>query len=371
MIKDNVTLGLRVQTLTPAPHSTDIDVNTSIRIHLNHDINPKTVAGSFSLIEDEEWLFESVEQLQDRKQFKPVTGAMSYQDRVLTFKPRTPLKEGARYIVLVKAGGLKTIDGKSLLEDFVGVFYTECQATLPPATIETPKFGLITADVPTFTWGDQKANSYLFQISTSHEFESLVFSELIIKTIGKSAKTSITPMVQLRDGLYYARVRASNGHWSLPHQFYIEGQTGTLVSEEDFDESFFVEEYLDQDLFSTELVESFPRPDAINTRLNTALVYGVFTGRITVDDIDWSDTFVVGELFDEEMVDAETHRVEAEEHGFLEGQWYLIYDENLDQTYVLFDLRGKSEEEGIQPSTEPQTRAYVFVDQSTTEKVMS
>lgn len=361
MIKDNVTLGLRVQTLNPAPHSTDIDVNTSIRIHLNHDINPKTIVGAFSLIEDENWSFQSVEQLKDRQSFKPVTGAMSYQDRVLTFKPKQPLKEGARYIVLVKAGGLKTIDGQSLIEDFVSLFYTECEATLPPAIIETPKFGLITADVPTFTWVNQNATSYLFQISASHEFESLAFSELVVKTMGVCAKTSITPIVQLKDGLYYARVKASNGHWSEPHQFYIEGQTRTLVSEEDFDESLFVEDYLDHDIFSTELVESFPRPDTVNTRLNTALVYGVFTGRITVEDIDWSDTFVVGELFDEEGVDAETHGVEAEEHGFLEGQWYLIYDEDRDQTYVLFDLRGEQEDEDA-PTANTPTKAYVYVD---------
>lgn len=361
MIKDNVTLGLRVQTLSPAPHSTDVDVNSEIKIHLNHEISPKSIVGSFSLVEDENWIFESVEQLKDRQYFKTVTGAMSYQDRVLTFKPKQPLKEGARYVLLVKAGGLKTIDGQTLREDFVSVFYTECQATLPPAIIESPKFGLITSEVPTFTWIDQNATSYLFQISTSHEFEVLTFSELIVKTMGVCAKTSITPIVQLKNGLYYARVKASNGHWSEPHQFYIEGQTKTLISEEDFDESLFVEDYLENDLFSTELVESFPRPDSVNTRLNTALVYGVFTGRLTVDDIDWSDTYVVGELFDDEGIDAVTHGVESEEHGYLEGQWYLIYDEERDQTYVLFDLRGEQEDEDT-PATSNQTKAYVYVD---------
>lgn len=346
MIKDNVTIGLRVQTLTPAPHSTDVDVNGDIKIHLNHDISPKSIVGSFSLMEDEEWQFESLDQLKDRQQFKPITGSMDYRDRVLTFKPKQPLKEGSRYILYIRAGGLKTIDGKTLLEDFVSVFYTECEATFPSAVMVSPKFGLITAEMPTFTWEEQQASSYLFQISSSHEFESLAFSELLIKKMWTPARTSITPVVSLREGLYFARVKASNGHWSEPHQFYLEGQSTALVSEEDFDDSFFEEEYLEETFLTTELVESFPRPDTVNTRLNTALVYGVFTGRLTEDDIDWSDTYIVGELFDDEGFDATKHGVGADEHGYLDGQWYLIYDEDRDQTYVLFDLRvDESEEE--------------------------
>lgn len=361
MIKDNVTLGLRVQTLNPAPHSADIDVNGDIRIHLNHEINPKSIIGAFSLIEDENWVYETVEQLKDRQKFKTITGAMSYQERVITFKPKQPLKEDTRYIILLKAGGIKAIDGQTLSEDFISVFHTECQATLPPAVFESPKFGVITPEIPTFKWVDQNATSYQFQISTSHEFEVLAYSELITKTTGVCAKTTITPIVPLENGLYYARVKASNGHWSEPHQFYIEGQTKSLISEEDFDESIFVEDYLEQDVFSTELVECFPRQDNVNTRLNTAIVYGIFSGHLTVHDIDWNDTYVVGELFDEETVDAETHGVSTEEHGYLEGQWYLIYDEAHDQTYVLFDLRGDSEE-NTPSASNPTERAYVYVD---------
>lgn len=58
MISQNATLGLSVETLTPAPHSNEIDVHENIRVRMNSELIPNSIVGNFRLMEDLNWSYD-------------------------------------------------------------------------------------------------------------------------------------------------------------------------------------------------------------------------------------------------------------------------------------------------------------------------
>ena len=330
MIQDNVTYGLRVLGTHPTPHEVEVDVNTDIRIKLNSPINPKSIIGGFTVLEDLHWSFQSPEQLSNREDFTVVQGAVAYKDETITFTPAKPFKTDTRYVFLLKANTIRNINGDALVEDYAGIFYSEAEETLPKAVFTSPKFGIISKETPDFEWVDQQATSYVLHISTSYTFDTLVYQTLIQGAHGRPALAEHQPSVHLKDGLYYARVRAQSGHWSEPLQFCIDAIEQGLVSEEDFDDIAFIESYFDDFSPTFDRETCFPKEEAIQINPRLAVCSMTFKGRIESSDVDWSETYLYGEPFDEEMED--------DTSGYIEGNWYLIYDEEEDVTHVLFDF---------------------------------
>lgn len=350
MIQDGVTYGLRVLSTHPMPHEVNVDVNTDIRIKLNSPINPKSIIGGFTVLEDTHWAFKSTEQLMtNRELFTVVQGAVSYKDEVITFTPSKPLKTDTRYIFLLKANTIRNINGDTLAEDCSWIFYSEAEETLPKAIFTSPKFGVIGKETPDFEWIDQQATSYVLHISTSHTFDTLVYHTLIQGVNGAYAASNHQPPLQLKDGLYYARVRAQAGHWSDPLQFCVDTIEKGLVSEEDFDDTAFIESYFDDFPQTFDRESCYPKEGATQINDHLAVCSMTFKGRVEAGDIDWNETYLYGENFDEEA--------EESEHGYVEGSWYLIYDEEEDVTHVLLDLSDQSYSEE-EPVMIPITQLY-------------
>ena len=337
MYRNLVTDGLTVLTNLPAPNAYDVELDTVITVQLNADINPKSAIGNFTLVEDIEWSFKSVDQLKDRDKFQVVKGSLSYEDRRLTFTPSSALKGNARYVLVLKQGGLKSIDGSILGADYVSTFCTITDSERPKATIFSPLYGERATKVPLFRWENQASPSYLFSISTTPDFSVIVHETVISREAGEAyAECSYQPDTLLRDGLYYARVRAINGSYSDPHQFYVQAHEKALVTEADFDDSVYYDDFINDQPSNIECIQSFPKEGASNVKTNTTLCYLVLQGLVRSEDIDWQETYVEGLLFDEEDM-------ETPEHGMVEGEWQLIYDEQRDVTYALFDLTSTEE----------------------------
>ena len=332
MYRNFVTDGLSVVVTQPAPNAYEVETDSTIVVQLNADINPKSAIGNFTLVEDMEWSFTSVEQLKDRDKFQVVMGSLSYNDRRLTFTPSSGLKGNARYVLVLKQGGLKALDGTALATDYVSTFCTVADGKLPKATFISPAYGEHGTRVPLFKWVDQSTSSYLFSISTTPDF-SVIVHETVIPHPASSAfaPCEYQPDVLLRDGCYYARVRGLAGSYSDPLQFYVQAYEQALVTDADFDDSVYYDDFIDNQPTLIECIKSFPKAGASQVKTNTTLCYLVLKGLVQPHDIDWQETYVEGVLFDEE--DEETM-----EHGLVDGQWQLIYDEQRDVTYALFDM---------------------------------
>lgn len=332
MYRNFVTDGLSVVVTQPAPNAYEVELDAAITVKLNADISPKSAIGNFTLVEDTEWSFTSVEQLKDRDKFQVVKGNLSYENRRLTFTPSSGLKGNARYVLVLKQGGLKALDGTALGSDYVSTFCTVTDGQRPKATFLSPSYGEHGTRVPLFKWADQATPSYLFSISTTPDF-SIIVHETVIHRQGTSAFAACEyqPDVLLKDGCYYARVRGLSGSYSDPLQFYVQLHEQSLVTETDFDDSVYYDDFIADQPTIVECIKSFPKAGASQVKTNTTLCYLVLNGLVQPHEIDWQETYVEGMLFDEE--DEETL-----EHGFVDGQWQLIYDEQRDVTYALFDM---------------------------------
>jgi hypothetical protein len=323
------TTGLRVETITPELQKINVDVHSEIDITFNSDIDTGTIVGNFIVLEDPDLLFTSISSI-DKTRFITVQGNVTYEDRTIKFKPTNPFKENTKILVLLRAKGITDIMQRSLVTDFVGIFYTECDATLPKCEFITPKFGVITPDVPEFSWVDQESEAYVFQVSHDETFEILLCDKVIKNETSTYAKTSYTPNLILDEGLYYARVKSIYGHWSDPLQLFIKRTTEAVVSREDINESLILEELDAAFVPPLEILEMFPSNDTVNINPKINIIYMKVAGQVNSTDIDFSNTFVEGSLFDDE--DADT----AEPHGYLDGEWTVIYDSLKDVTYIVF-----------------------------------
>jgi hypothetical protein len=309
----------------------NVDVNSDIRIKFNSDINTGTIIGNFTVLEDPQFLFTTTENLStDRIKYNTVQGAVSYEDKTLIFKPNKPLNENSRYLVLIRAGGILDILGRTMLTEYVGTFYTEINATLPKAEFLTPKFGVITSDVPEFTWGDQQSKAYVFQLSSEDTFETLLVDEIIKSNTNDYAGTVYRPLMLLTEGLYYVRVRAINGNWSEPLQFFIKNTTEAVVTSEDVSEKSILEELDAAFERPLEILEMFPPEGAIQVDTKVNIVYLKVAGKLTSADIEFDNTFVTGDLFDLEDEGS------INPHGVVSGKWEVVNDLNKDVTYIIF-----------------------------------
>jgi len=321
------TMGLRVESMTPAMQSIGVDVHEDIRIRFNSDLDTGSIIGNLVVLSDPGLHFVNLASM-DRSQYETVQGKASYDDRTIIFSPTNPLAENRRYLVFIRAGGLTDVLGRGLATDFVGIFYTESSATGAKPTFLSPRFGTISSEIPVFTWGDEQTKAYTFQLSREETFETLLCDELLINNVGEYAKSEYLPSLNLTEGLYYARVKAVNGHWSDPIQFFIKREVQEVVSREDAYEDLFLGDLDASFVAPIEVLEMFPDDKSFGVSLKTNVVYIKMVGRIGTSDVDFENSYLYGSPFDEEDED--------EPQGPVAGEWTLIYDEARDVSYLVF-----------------------------------
>lgn len=326
MNNTNETVGLRVLTVSPNHRASDVNVNSSIDITFSSDINPASFMKNIVVLEDYNRIFKNINSLKDYSQYSVVKGSISYKDKVLTYTPNEPFHTDTCYVVML-SDGITDITGNKLIKKHVSCFYTEAVASYPPCEILSPKYGCIVSAIPEFSWKNQGAESYVFQVSKNNTFELLLCNEMIP---GNQVEDILryTPVFKAEEGIYHVRVKSEGGDWSNVHQIFIKEITDAVIAEQDTPEILHLDEFLDGLEEPIEILEYFPAPDSINNSLKTNLIYIKMKGKVDEDKLKLDDCYVYGESFDEER--------EEYAHETIDGKWSVVYDSYFDVTYVIF-----------------------------------
>lgn len=342
MINQNYTVGLQVETLVPAPFSNQVDVHSEIRVRFNSELIVKSIIGNFMVFEDVDWQYNPSQPTTLENKVM-VRGSVSYHDRCIIFKPAESLKPNARYVIFLKANGIQSITTDRLMAPFSSVFYTQIEGSLPAAKWIYPAHGEVFKKTPTFEWEDQQAHTYVWQLSRHERFDTLVEEQLISSgLVNVSATPTYTPTTALEDGMYFVRVKALNGHWSETLSFYVQKHQEQFVNYEDANDQPYLEDYQIQ---APPCVTVYPKASDLQVSLKTGICYAVFEGRVEPNMIDWDQTFVFCESYDqtEELSEEEMYPV---------GNWHLVYQTDQDLTYVIYELVDEEDEPGEEPPVE-------------------
>lgn len=336
MVNSVETLGLRVESISPEPYMINVNVNTDIKIKFNSELNTSSIVGNFTILNDSNMVYTGINSFKDSSKFNQIQGSISYKDKSIIFTPKEPLKKDTRYLIYIRANGIKDILGNDMLIDYVEMFYTESLASLPGCNFISPVFGSIVEELPQFTWSNQNTRCYSFQMSKEPSFETLLCDELIRNTGAASEANSFyKPSLDLEEGLYYIRVRAINGSWGEVHQIFIKPNKEALVAMEDTYEGMLLVDANDE----IEVIDMFPNESSCNVDTKVNIIYLKVRGLIEARNINFNECFVMGDLVDLDEEDS------VQPHGNVQGKWNVVYDKDEDMTYIIFtplELGGKN-----------------------------
>lgn len=336
MNNGNETFGLRVNEfllVDDKEEKTFVNVNlySPIKIQFSAELNPSTIVKNILLLEDKFSIYENYDSLKDYSKFGIIKGTVSYKDRILTFMPDVgQLKPNKKYILILN-NGLCDILGNRLVKKEVCTFTTSKVRTNLPIVFRSPKFGVITEQIPTFEWDAQDCAYYIFQVSMNNSFELLCYEENIpfngyLDVTNHPVLVSHIPDMAYKEGQYYVRVKSDNGQWSDPFEFYLKDITPGLVAKEDQSELLHLDEFLENLKEPVEVLEQFPTKNQLQVGTKTDCMYLKLKGRIPYEEIDFAKATVFGESMDET----------GENHGEVNGTWKHIYDPEEDVTFLVF-----------------------------------
>lgn len=390
MNNGNDSMGITVVTTIPEAHQCDIAIDTMIQLTFSADLNRSTLNNCIVVFEDYKGIYNGVSSLKNSIDFNIVKGALTYDNRTITFTPEKDLQLDTRYVVVVN-NTIKDITGSPMLKKYIFSFSTEVSKSFGVCEIVSPKYGSINSSIPEIHWKDIKAPSYIIQISKSNQFESLLFETFVVpdknntyqtrnntvipqKEINKTSSSVLynntessveyfddgtefdengevlkedvytmvfmIPDIVQKEGVYYIRVKAEGGKWSDIKQFFIKEITDAVVAAEDQSDELYLDEFLSDIEDEIEILEMFPEDNSILNSLKTGIIYIKIKGRVDENRINFFNCEIVGEPFDEE--DDEEY-----EHGSLSGSWSTVYDDVYDCTYIVFTPINPDEYIGI------------------------
>jgi hypothetical protein len=404
MNNGNDSMGITVVTTVPKAHQCDIAVDTTIQLTFSADLNRSTLNNCIVVFEDYKGIYNGVSSLKNSIDFNVVKGALTYDNRTITFTPEKELQVDTKYIVVIN-NTIKDITGSPMLKKYIFAFNTEIAKSFGACEIISPKYGSISSSIPEIHWKDLKAPSYIVQISKSNQFESLLFETFIVPNKDNTyftkdntvipqeelKKTSdsilynnmkdsveyvkdnieldengepiegtykivfMTPDIIQKEGVYYIRIKAEGGKWSDVYQFFIKEVTDAVVAAEDQSDELYLDEFLSDLEDEIEVLEMFPDNNSILNSLKTNIIYIKIKGIVDESRINFSECEIIGEPFDEE--DDEEY-----EQGLLLGSWSTVYDDTYDCTYLIF-TPVNPEEEQITKTTYTE---YIVEDLNTT-----
>ena len=386
MNNGNDSMGITVVTTVPEAHQFDVAVDTTIQLTFSADLNRSTLNNCIVVFEDYKGIYNGVSSLKNSIDFNIVKGALTYNNRTITFTPEKELKIDTRYIVIVN-NTIKDITGSPMLKKYIFAFSTEIAKSFGACEILSPKYGSINSKVPEIHWKNIKAPSYIVQVSKSNQFESLLFETFVVpnennsyfvrnntvipneieapkETVSYNGAEIVsyndnefsvnyiddslvlddgttfqeeeaygmictTPDIVQKEGVYYVRVKAEGGKWSNAHQFFIKEVTDAVVATEDQSDELYLDEFLADLEEEIEILEMFPEDNSVLNSLKTNIIYIKIKGEISEKRFNLSECEVVGEPFDEE--DDEEYA-----QGVLTGSWSYVYDDVYDCTYLVF-----------------------------------
>lgn len=353
MDNQNETLGLRVLSVSPSHLESNVNVNSSISVTFTSDVNPSTLAKNIVVFEDYNKVYKDIESLKDYSQYSVVKGNISYKDKILTYTPEKPFNTDSSYI-LVLNDKITDIVGNKLIQKSITVFYTESVASYKRCEIISPKYGLITDTIPTFKWVNQKAPSYVFQISKSNSFELLLLNKVVPGNDYEENISYIPEDLNFKEGMYFVRVKCEGGEWSDTFEFFVKPITDAVIAQEDTSDMINYQDFFDNLLDPIVILEQYPAPDSVNNSLKTNITYIKIKGKLDESRINLSNCYIYGESLDDE------HDEYA--HVNVNGYWSVIYDSFYDATYIVFTFNNLIEE-----TSEEETKEEISEEETSEE----
>ena len=319
--------GLRVESAEPASGSLGASIYTLIRLTFNSELNTGSILNNVMVFEDPNGRYVDMDTIRATPALFPkIEGNYTYKDRVITFTPASMLKNSTKYIVAVKADGITDIYGNRTVAEQSFHFITEADDVEARVNITTPQTGQVCSQLPEIAWSTVGSTAYYIEVSRQQTFENTVFAT----AVPKNPETGLTPLsyrpdLDLPDGMYYLRVKALKGPWSLPVQIFVKRMTEALTSKEDLAE---IIDQLNLEDAPAELLESFPPTNEANVSERLRCLYFKFKGYLDFEAVNLWDSSV-------EMLPAGSTTGIPED---VPGQWIHVYDNREDVTYLIFQI---------------------------------
>ena len=308
----------------------DISVNQIIEIKFSHELNTKSVEGNIFLLRN----FSGTEI--DKNDFninffEKVKTKMSYKNQTIYLQPINQLEKETEYIIYVADQVKNSIDD-FLFKDLITNFNTSYEYEYKSPKIIFPEFGRILRGeklLIKFYNLNSNPEAYKIEISTDKIFNNVILSETIENTLDDIIEFKIDEY--LKEGNYYLRVKALNGLYSETIQFFSKDNVSKgefLGSENEFDiaDNIVVVDEL-------RLIETFPEDGFSNVSTNLNIIYFKFLGKLTFENFDINNSNVIGRLIDiNDLYDGQL------EHGDVQGNWEIIYDQRYNHSYLIYNL---------------------------------
>lgn len=325
MITSTYNNGLRIEIITPNNGELDISVNTQITLKFNSELDISSIMNSFIVFEDTSSIYSSSVPLKDQVKFlNAVVGSIAYREMSLIFTPSQELKKNTRYLICVKANGLRDILGSTVLKEEMFTFFTHGLDVQDKIEIIIPKNNSIIKSIDEIELTETSTKLYFVQISKVNTFETI----LVDKTY--NCNSNIIPTsFGLEEGMYYMRAKSDNGEWSDITQFFIKPQEEGLVSQDDIKHLI---SQIEAEEDNIELLEIYPTNEQDMITLKLGVIYFKFSGKVSLEDVDFSNTYIYGDYVNEE--DADTITIND-----LNGEWTSVYDSTNNVSYIIFSLK--------------------------------
>lgn len=319
---NSISMGLRVENVSPSLYSTNVDINKVIKMEFNSELNTDTIINNFVILKDSHSRFVEGENV-IISNYELVEGLVTYENKTIIFTPTNQLDVKSRYIICVKKSKITDILGNIFEAGYVSYFNTGDGSIPKPCSVIEPLTNSILTILDKVTIQDVGSNSYHYQISKVKTFEILVLQETITKNI-------IEKDFVLGDGIYFIRAKAEDGEYGSASTFTIKTHRDTTPTEQDLSEDYIYVPYEDDKL---ELIGQYPDIESVENNVKTNLFYKKFNKIIPIEDIDFYEAIVYGEYADQ---DDNYDTDYAKEHGDIDGTFSVVYDEENKETYIFF-----------------------------------
>lgn len=326
MLNNVHTLGLKVNSVSPVNNSINNSTISKVTVEFNSDINATSLINTIRLFEDKNHDFKDC---YDPGTAKEIRVNSSYVDKKVNLIINGSLNINTRYVIFIAKGTVENTFGDKMLHDFKSVFYTEEKGTYSPIEILND-YGVVSNVGPVIRWASQEGDAYVVQVANEKTFETLKIDKVIkAKELNNNKTEYDLSEFKFEEGSYYYRVKTLGHTWSEPHQFFIKNRVGTgeVLSQEDVSEDILFLEGSQEEL---NILEVFPENEsvAINEKIN--IIYIAYEGYVEPERFSFEDSYLEGVLFDEEDYE------DISEHGYVGGEWVVVYDKSKDITYVIF-----------------------------------
>lgn len=321
----------RVTSTNPANFQKEVNTVIDIKIQFNTDADTKTLSNGITVL--------------SKNDSEVVHGSTSYNNRVLTFRPSVPFKQGIEYDVYIKSS-IKNILGMSC-KAYSFSFTTKVGVEYTSPVLIYPSNESILDGTPEFKWNTisdtlgEEAESYNIEVSIDEYFNEIKYNTTVYSNSVRPDNefaTGVLHFWRVR-GVKYSGSEISYGLWSDVQRFIIAKNIQVGIVEEDG--TFIDPAFDDLPEIAHEVLRVFPEKDFSNVALNLKTIFIEISGLLDISTIDPRKFYIEGTHMTEDL-NLEDYDPEADQdidevnHLYLDGTWSIVLDEDINSTFILF-----------------------------------